>query len=74
EVVLKAREAAEKTGKAIGEELKIVADKAGEVASKAGEVADKTGEAVGQELKSGWDFAKGLGKELKKETEKKKDE
>jgi len=29
---------------------------------------------VSKELKSGWDFAIGLGKELKKEIEKKKEE
>ena len=65
------RKAAEKVDEAVGKELKKIADKAGEVATKAGEVVDKTGEAVGQELKSGWAFAKGLGKELKKGIEKK---
>ena len=45
-------------------------DKAEEVAKKAREVANKTNEAVGQELKSGWDFTKGLGKKLKKGLEK----
>ena len=49
-------------------------DKAEEVAKKAREVANKTNEAVGQELKSGWDFTKSLGKKLKKGLEKKKEE
>ncbi|MCK4582730.1 hypothetical protein KAU18_05385, partial [Candidatus Bathyarchaeota archaeon] len=74
EVVLKAREEAEKVGEATGKELKTIAEKAEEIAAKASEVANKTGEAVGQELKSGWDFAIGLGKELKEGIEKKKEE